>query len=79
MDILRGFSKVTDTSYGDFYIKHIDNFDSEFYLNIYSDLINKGITKETAIFHWIHNGYKEGNICSKVMLDDKMKNIQVLA
>ena len=29
MDILRGFSKVTDTSYGDFYIKHIDNFDSE--------------------------------------------------
>ncbi len=29
MDILRGFSKVHDTSYGDFYIKHLDNFDSE--------------------------------------------------
>lgn len=29
MDILRGFSKVSDTSYGDFYIKHLDNFDSE--------------------------------------------------
>ncbi len=29
MDILRGFSKVYDSSYGDFYVKHLDNFDSE--------------------------------------------------
>ena len=29
MDILRGFSKVDSPSYGDFYIKHLDNYDSE--------------------------------------------------
>ena len=29
MDILRGFSKIYDSSYGDFYIKHLDVFDSE--------------------------------------------------
>ena len=29
MDIIRGYSKVFDTSYGDFYIKHLDIYDSE--------------------------------------------------
>lgn len=29
MDILRGFSKVDNSAYGDFYIKHLDSFDSE--------------------------------------------------
>ena len=29
MDILRGVSKVHSPSYGDFYIKHLDNYDSE--------------------------------------------------
>ena len=29
MDILRGYSKVYNSSYGDFYVKHLDTFDSE--------------------------------------------------
>ncbi len=29
MDILRGYSKVYNSSYGDFYVKHLDIFDSE--------------------------------------------------
>jgi|TARA_R110000751_G_scaffold207562_1_gene311396 hypothetical protein len=29
MDILRGFSKVCSPSYGDFFIKHLDTYDSE--------------------------------------------------
>jgi hypothetical protein len=52
-----------------------DNFDWEFYLDIYPDLEQNGIkTKEMAYNHWITFGKKEGRKCN---LDSIKKNIYI--
>ena len=53
----------------------MENFDYQFYLDLYPDLRKAGITtEERAYNHYLKSGKKEGRICHPVQIEENIKH-----